>query len=62
MNDLQSQEIEKRKKLKAPSDGMLCEMCRKPVPGRAEIIRYLTKDEAGRIDFKFYGVCCSWKV
>jgi hypothetical protein len=33
MNDLINQEIEKRKKLTAPSDGMKCEMCSKQFYG-----------------------------
>ncbi len=53
--------IEKRKFIKAPADGCKCDMCKKPIAGRADVLRYSDKDANGRYSINFYGVCCAWK-
>jgi len=56
-----SQEIEKRKFIKAPQDGTDCDGCRKHIKGRGDVLRFSQRDEAGKYEIKFFGVCCAWK-
>ena len=56
-----SQEIEKRKFIKAPQDGTDCDECRKHIKGRGEVLRFSQRDEAGKYEIKFFGTCCAWK-
>ena len=58
---MNSDEIPKKKFIKASLKGTKCQLCDAEIKSRGDVLRFAEKDERGRYKIKLLGLCCAFK-